>query len=260
MSKPIKSVDYTSEVMTLVDEKTFAPISAGDLRITSRNDTYAVTGGRAPLKPNSTGKVWCVLQAFDHFCQSMQSARDEAGAKPYTLAELATCWGELSAVEQREWRVKDVREFHPSVIGAKWMHDSTLAAHADAQRTFPHAEAPETISAINKARQKARRAVRRKVVAVLSLLAALATFDVPQAHAVDPFKGCTLAKDAIKTRLKSPATAKFAECYRNGELACINVDAQNGVGANVRSTWLVRFASGERISEVVNVPAMGCLR
>lgn len=175
--KPITSKNYANEAMTLVDEDTFAPICTGDLRITSRNQTYHVTGGRAPHKESSSGKVWCVLTPYDNFSESMRFAREEAGGKPYSEGELATCWGDMSNEERREWVVPGSMEFYPAVIKAKWMHDATLAAYrkVDALNKggatpgashvlldeFEHAEAPSTISAVNRARGKARAVVMK---------------------------------------------------------------------------------------------------
>ena len=84
----------------------------------------------------------------------------------------------------------------------------------------------------------------------------------PRAEAPNPMAGCFVAKQAVTARLKAPATASFAECWRNGELVCLNVDSQNGFGVLIRSTWLVRFggAASDRITEVVNVPTMRCLQ
>lgn len=87
--EPITSTDYQGEAMTLVDENTFAPILVGEVR-TSREERYAIVGGRAPHKPGSSGRVGVC-------------------APGGTEADF---------------------EFYPSVVGAKWMHDSTLAAVA----------------------------------------------------------------------------------------------------------------------------------
>lgn len=117
--KRITSRNYADQPMTLLDETTFAPIHEGDVRTLRDGELHKVTGGRAPHKENSSGKVW------------------------------------TTALSNDGW----TGEYYPNVIGAKWMHDSTLAARAP---TFPHAEAPEMITAVNKARQKARRAARRR--------------------------------------------------------------------------------------------------
>ena len=151
--KPITSKNYADEAMTLVDEATFAPICEGDQRTLRDGQKHVVRGGRAPHKESSTGRVYT----------------SEIG-------------------EHDTWE----GEYYPAVIGAKWMHDETLRFHEAAQQTRAnvrtrlrkarardaatdvlqpteltpvfkilglHAEAPETITAVNKARQKARRAV-----------------------------------------------------------------------------------------------------
>jgi len=93
-SKVIKSKDYANEEMTLVDEATFTPIKEGDTRTLRDGELHKVTGGRAPHKPGSTGKVW------------------------------------TTAISNDGW----TGEYYPGVIGARWMHDSTLAAHKSATR------------------------------------------------------------------------------------------------------------------------------
>lgn len=166
MTKPITSRDYADRVMTLVDATTLQPINEGDVRTSSRGEQYAVNGGRAPHKPESAGKVWCSFTPFGNFAASLRDQREPA----YSDAELAACWGELSASEQAEWAEKPgSMEYYPSVIGAKWHAlqpdraniagatpgaSFVLADEAD----FPHAEAPETIRRINITRRKARRA------------------------------------------------------------------------------------------------------
>lgn len=94
MAKVITSTNWAGEAMTLVDEQTLTPIREGDIRTTRGDEQHRVTGGRAPHKPGSSGKVWTALVS------------DGDG----------------------KW----TSEFYPAVIGAKWMHDSALAAHQGA--------------------------------------------------------------------------------------------------------------------------------
>jgi hypothetical protein len=147
----ITSKNYNDELMTLVDATTLLPIHRGDMRNTSRGERYVVTGGRAPHKPESSGKIWCTLTPFDSFAQSMQSAREAEGEAPYYAPYLTTCWAELSPAEQAEWIERGATEFYPSVIDAKWH-----------RLDFQHAQAPETISAINAVRRKAIKAAMAK--------------------------------------------------------------------------------------------------
>jgi hypothetical protein len=117
MTKPITSKDYAGRTMTLVDATTLQPINERDVRTSSRGDQYVVNGGRAPHKPESSGKVWVSLTPFGSFAASMRDQREPA----YSEAELATCWGELSASEQAEWADKPgSMEYYPTVIDAKW--------------------------------------------------------------------------------------------------------------------------------------------
>jgi hypothetical protein len=169
MTKPITSQNYAGQTMTLVDATTLQPINEGDVRTTSRGDNYAVTGGRAPHKPESSGKVWCCITPFSSFAQSMQSAREEAGEPAYSAGDLATCWRELSAAEQAEWAERGSMEYYPTVIGAKWHalqpdRDNIAGATPGASSSLldEHAEAPSTITRINLARRKARRVALAK--------------------------------------------------------------------------------------------------
>lgn len=98
MAKAITSKNYDGEAMTLVDEATFQPIMEGDVRASRDGETHRVVGGRAPHKPESSGKVW---------------VRNPLAKK-----------GDHSSFE-----------FYPSVIKAKWTHDATLKAHAAATST-----------------------------------------------------------------------------------------------------------------------------
>lgn len=153
MTKPITSTNYAGETMTLVDAVTLQPISEGEVRLASRHEDYVVRGGRAPHKPESTGKVWVSRTPFAMFAQSMLSVRLSAGQPHYSAAELERCWGELSRDEQAEWAAHETIEFYPSVIDAKWHARSPLDDHA---------EAPTTITRINHARRLARRAALAK--------------------------------------------------------------------------------------------------
>jgi hypothetical protein len=83
MTTPIRSKDYDGQLQTLVDEQTLAPVKVGDVRCTFRGERFIVTGGRAPHKPESTGKVWC---------RSVDAGDASASA-----------------------------EFYPGVISAKWV-------------------------------------------------------------------------------------------------------------------------------------------
>lgn len=87
---PIKSKNYAGEAMTLVLEDDGQPVEAGMILTSGRGERYRVTGGRAPHKPGSTGKVWC---------QGVDQAGDNS-----TI------------------------EFYPGVVKAMWMTDAALAA------------------------------------------------------------------------------------------------------------------------------------
>lgn len=58
MRKQIVSENYDGEPMTLVDDATFTPINEGDVRTMRDGAQHTVTGGRAPHKPGSTGRVY----------------------------------------------------------------------------------------------------------------------------------------------------------------------------------------------------------
>lgn len=53
----IKSIDWEGNELTLVNEAG-EPIKEGDTLKTFRGEKVIVTGGKAPHKSSSTGKVW----------------------------------------------------------------------------------------------------------------------------------------------------------------------------------------------------------
>ena len=54
----IQSRDWQGNTLTLVNEVTGCAVQAGDVLEDFRGDPVTVTGGKAPHKPGSTGKVW----------------------------------------------------------------------------------------------------------------------------------------------------------------------------------------------------------
>jgi hypothetical protein len=54
----IQSKDYAGRTCTLVSTKTGKPVMQGDLAPLSGAHNCIVSGGRAPHKPSSSGKVW----------------------------------------------------------------------------------------------------------------------------------------------------------------------------------------------------------
>ena len=56
MQQNITSTDYKGRACTLTHEG--RPVRAGEILETSKGDQYRITGGRAPHKPASSGKVW----------------------------------------------------------------------------------------------------------------------------------------------------------------------------------------------------------
>lgn len=73
----------------------------------------------------------------------------------------------------------------------------------------------------------------------------------PVAGASDKNMACIMAQDFMEDQLKAPATAKFARCSRDsatfegdGEFIVTSyVDAQNGFGAMIRTTFVMRVKS-----------------
>jgi len=47
-----------SDLKTLVNSKTLEPVRVGDIVTDFRGETCTISGGRAPHKPSSTGRVW----------------------------------------------------------------------------------------------------------------------------------------------------------------------------------------------------------
>lgn len=54
--RTITSQDYTGTACTLTHNG--QPVNSGEILETNDGDQYRITGGRAPHKPSSTGKVW----------------------------------------------------------------------------------------------------------------------------------------------------------------------------------------------------------
>jgi hypothetical protein len=55
----IFSKNWAGKECALVDTKTGVAVDVGEKRVTSRNETVMVTGGKAPHKEASSGRVWC---------------------------------------------------------------------------------------------------------------------------------------------------------------------------------------------------------
>ena len=47
-----------SDLKTLVNSETLEPVRVGDIVTDFRGETCTISGGRAPDKPSSTGRVW----------------------------------------------------------------------------------------------------------------------------------------------------------------------------------------------------------
>jgi len=47
-----------SDLKTLVNSETLEPVRVGDIVTDFRGETCTISGGRAPHKPSSTGRVW----------------------------------------------------------------------------------------------------------------------------------------------------------------------------------------------------------
>lgn len=62
----ITSTDYLGRECTLVHESTNEPVKINEVVKSFRGDPYRVTGGRAPHKPDSQGKVWFSISADDN--------------------------------------------------------------------------------------------------------------------------------------------------------------------------------------------------
>lgn len=54
----IQSKNYDDQICVLVDQETGKMLSNGDTVKTFRGEYLRLTGGRAPHKPSSEGKVW----------------------------------------------------------------------------------------------------------------------------------------------------------------------------------------------------------
>lgn len=54
----VVGVDWQGRAMALVDAVNGNPIKTDDRRLTAKGEDSAITGGRPPHKPGSTGKVW----------------------------------------------------------------------------------------------------------------------------------------------------------------------------------------------------------
>jgi len=89
-------------------------------------------------RTSSRGEVWIVT----------------GGRAPHTINSSGKVWCRALLMDHTS-------EFYPSVIDAKWMHDTSLAAHA---AVTTHAEAPEMIRAVNKARRTATKHVPRHFI------------------------------------------------------------------------------------------------
>lgn len=66
-------------------------------------------------------------------------------------------------------------------------------------------------------------------------------------------EACTAGEGFVKEKLRAPATAEFPSCgeisaEQNGDAWTISgyVDAQNGFGANIRSSWVVTALRGSQ--------------
>jgi len=105
----IRSKNYDGEPMTLVLEGEGQPVEQGMILTSFRGERFRVTDGRAPHKPGSTGRVYCV-------------AVDDQADGPSS-------------------------EFYPGVIKAMWMHDSALAAMQGAMAKAEEEEALPTLPA-----------------------------------------------------------------------------------------------------------------
>ena len=56
-----------SELKTLINSKTLEPVRMGETIQCSRGESYTITGGRAPHKPSSTGRVWVKEVSQEYF-------------------------------------------------------------------------------------------------------------------------------------------------------------------------------------------------
>lgn len=54
----ITSKDYRGDVQVLIRTTTNQCVARGDQARTSKGSLVTISGGRAPHKPSSTGKVW----------------------------------------------------------------------------------------------------------------------------------------------------------------------------------------------------------
>jgi len=54
----IQSKDFEGRICVLIDQSTGKMLSNGDTVKTFRGECLRLTGGRAPHKPSSEGKVW----------------------------------------------------------------------------------------------------------------------------------------------------------------------------------------------------------
>ena len=54
----IESKDYAGRTCRLVNVKTGAPVTKGDVATLRDQPGWVISGGRAPHKPGSTGRVW----------------------------------------------------------------------------------------------------------------------------------------------------------------------------------------------------------